>query len=165
MWFVLLVAGGGLLWWLLSERPKGVFALWAKRYDDGWEVYILSHYRKGDDDSDELDEVLQTGSESKPSGNKETASAYERWEYVALNKVEERVYHGFLGSRFSLHDKEAVCDVIHELLNLPEDRWGGPKKGILRDTLRFLTITRRTDTYIPLESLERLKNHVQLWIS
>lgn len=165
MWFVLLAIGGGLLWWLLSEKPKGVFALWAKRYDDGWEVYILSHYRKGDDDNDDLDEVLQTSESGKQGGDKETASSYERWEYVALNKIEEKVYHGFLGSRFSVLDQEGVCDVIHELLNLPEERWGGPKKGILRDTLRFLTITRRTDTYIPLESLERLKNHVRVWIS
>lgn len=161
---VLIVGGvAALLWALLSEKPGGVYALWAKRYSDGWEVYILSFFVRTQNDAHRLDELFEGTDLEKAKGDKETASRYSRYEYVALNKLQEKVYHGFIASRFSTLGKEEVCDAVKEYLQLDDKYWKGKDKGLLVDRLRFITVRKFTGEYIPLEALEKTKR-VKEWL-
>ncbi|MCX8113407.1 MAG: hypothetical protein N3E49_09510, partial [Bacteroidia bacterium] len=135
---VLIVGGAVFVWALLSEKPGGVYALWAKRYADGWEVYILSVFKKGEPDT-KLEGLFEGTDLERPKGDKDTATSYTRWEYVALNKLQEKVYHGFIASRFGTLGKAEVCDAVREYLHLDDKYWKGKDKGTLVDRLRFIT--------------------------
>lgn len=165
------IVGGGfaaLLWWLLSEKPGGIYALFGKRFLDGWEVYIISYKKfskgKGKEDVDKLFE----GSDLADSGESDileykNATSYNWWEYVAINKVEEKVYTGFIASRFDIFDKNTVVEAIHEILNLPDSVFTGKNKGYYYDHARHLKLTRFASKYVTLESLEKVKK-VKEWL-
>jgi hypothetical protein len=166
---VLFLVGGAaaLLWWLLGDKPGAMFALWAKRYDDGWEVYILSSYAKGrDEDEDASLTSLFSGSDldKKPAEKAQNFTSYHRWEYVAVDKLSEKVYQGFLASRFDVLNEESVCDVIKEILTLPDTAYKGKGATLFVDAARYITLRRFAHPYISLESLGHVRSKVKKWL-
>lgn len=168
--FPLVLVGGGfaaLLWWLLSEKPGGIYALFAKRFDDGWEVYIISYKKFSKGRSKEDVDKLFEGSDLDDTESEvleyKNATSYNWWEYVAINKLEQKTYTGFIASRFDIFDKTTVVEAIHEILNLPESAFTGKNKGYYYDHARHIKLTRFASKYVTLESLEKVKK-VKEWL-
>lgn len=157
MWWIPIGALAGLLYYLFSQKPRGLFALAGKRFSDGWEVYILSRGRKGRK-KDDLDALFSGPPEEEGIEEVETVTANVWFEYVAVNKLESRAWYGNLRMRFELLTEEEVLNLIHEILTtVTEEDYRGPKRGAYIDKVRQFTLTRSEHPYVHFESIESLR--------
>jgi len=156
MWWIPIGALAGLLYYLFSQKPRGLFALAGKRFSDGWEVYILSRGRKGRR-KNEIDELFSSAPPEEVE-EVETMTANVWVEYVAVSKVDSKAYYGNLRMRFDLLSEEETLNLIHEILTaVPEEDFRGPKRGAFIDKVRQLTLTRSEHTYVHFDSIESLR--------